>query len=131
MNILPRDSNQCFKSGSISQQVMVVVDSPQPSNARIIADITLDQQSTSSLHKPTFMLVTVLSLLRLCINFFLENVSIVKEDVILLASTLTSTAICAQFQCKLLMFNTMTEKLSLIDQHPAYFLLKTAFQCQN
>ena len=63
-----------------------------------------------------------------CINFILENVSFVKkEDVILLGSPLTSTAIHPQFQHKLSIFKSMTEKLSLLDQHPAYFLLKNCF----
>ena len=67
-----------------------------------------------------------------CINTTLENVSYVKkEDVILLGSPLTYTAIHPQFHHKLSIFKAMTEKLSLLDRHPAFFLLKTAFQCQN
>ena len=63
-----------------------------------------------------------------CINYILENVSFVKkEDVILLGSPLTSTAIRPQFQCKLSIFKAMTEKLSLLDRHPAFFLLKNCF----
>ena len=46
-----------------------------------------------------------------CINSILENVSFVeKEDVILLGSPLTSTAIRPQFQHKLSIFKAMTEK---------------------
>ena len=64
----------------------------------------------------------------LCINSILENVSFVeKENVILLGSPLTSTAIRSQFQHKLSIFKVMTEKLSLLDLHPAYFLLKDCF----
>ena len=56
-----------------------------------------------------------------CINYILENFSFVKkEDVILLGSPLTSTAIHPQFQHKLSIFKAMTEKLSLLDRHPAY-----------
>ena len=63
-----------------------------------------------------------------CINSILENVSFVKkEDVILLGSPLTSTAIPPQFQHKLFIFKAMTVKLSLLDRHPAYFLLKNCF----
>ena len=48
-----------------------------------------------------------------CINTILENVSFVeKEDVILLGSPLTSTAIRPQFQQKLSIFKAMTEKLT-------------------
>ena len=61
------------------------------------------------------------------INSIQENVSFVKEDVILLGSPLTSTAIRPQFQHKLSIFKTMTEKLSLLDRHPAYFLLNNCF----
>ena len=58
----------------------------------------------------------------------LLNVSFVeKEDVILLGSPLTTTAIRPQFQHKLSIFKAMTEKLSLLDRHPAYFLLKNCF----
>ena len=58
-----------------------------------------------------------------CINSILENVSFVKkEDVILLGSPLTSTAIRPQFQHKLSIFKAMTEKLSLLHRHPAYVL---------
>ena len=58
-----------------------------------------------------------------CINSILENVSFVKkEDVILLGSPLTSTAIRPQFQHKLSIFKAMTEKISLLDRHQAYFL---------
>ena len=57
-----------------------------------------------------------------------DNVSFgKKEDVIHLGSPLTSTAIRPQFQHKLSIFNAMTEKLSLFDRHPAYFLLKNCF----
>ena len=63
-----------------------------------------------------------------CIKSILENVSFVKkEDVILLGSPLTTTAIRPQFQHKLSIFKAMTEKLSLLDRHPAYFLLKNCF----
>ena len=63
-----------------------------------------------------------------CINSILENVSFAKkEDVTLLGSPLTSTAIRPQFQQKHSIFKAMTEKLSLLDQHPAYFLLKNCF----
>ena len=62
-----------------------------------------------------------------CINSILENVSFVKEDVILLGSPLTSTTICPQFQHKLSIFKEMTEKLPLLDRHPAYFILKKCF----
>ena len=63
-----------------------------------------------------------------CIKSILENVSFVKkEDVILLGSPLTSTDIRPQFQHKLSIFKAMTEKLSLLDRHPAYFLLKNCF----
>ena len=62
------------------------------------------------------------------INYILENVSFVKEeDVILLGSPLTSTAIRSQFQHKLCSFKAMTEKLPLLDPHPAYFLVKNCF----
>ena len=55
-----------------------------------------------------------------CIKSILENVSFVKkEDVILLGSPLTSTAIRPQFQHKLSIFKAMTEKLSVLDRHPA------------
>ena len=67
-----------------------------------------------------------------CIKSILENVSFdKKEDVILLGSPLTSTAIRPQFQQRLSNLKAMTEKISLLDRHPAYFLLKTAFQCQS
>ena len=67
-----------------------------------------------------------------CLNSILENVSFVKkEDVILLGSPLASTAIRSQFQHKLSIFKAMNEKLFHSDRHPAYFLLKTAFQCPN
>ena len=60
-----------------------------------------------------------------CINFILENVSFAKkEDIILLGSPLTSTTIRPQFQHKLSIFKAMTDKLSLLDLQPAYFLLK-------
>ena len=60
-----------------------------------------------------------------CINSILENVSFAKkEDVILLCSPLTSTAIRPQFQHNLSIFQVMTEKHSLLDRHPVYFLLK-------
>ena len=63
-----------------------------------------------------------------CINSIMENVSFVKkEDVILLGSPHTSTAIRPQFQHKLSNFKAMTEKLALLDRHPAYFLLKNCF----
>ena len=63
-----------------------------------------------------------------CIKSILVNVSFIKkEDVILLGSPLTSTAICPQFQHKLSIFKAMTEKLSLSDRHPAYILLKNCF----
>ena len=66
---------------------------------------------------------------RVCINSILENVSFVKmEDVILHGSPLTSKAIRPQLQHKLSIFKAMTEKLSLLDRHPAFFLLKTAFK---
>ena len=52
-----------------------------------------------------------------CINSILENVSFVKEDVILLGSPLTSTAIRPKFQ----------HKHSILDRHPTYFLLKNCF----
>ena len=62
------------------------------------------------------------------INSILENVSFAKkEDVILIGSPLTSTAIRPQFQHKLSIFKAMTEKLSHLDRHPAYFLLKNCF----
>ena len=55
-----------------------------------------------------------------CMNSILENVSFVeKEDVILLGSPLTSTAIRPQFQHKLSIFKVMTEKLSLLDRYQA------------
>ena len=58
----------------------------------------------------------------------MENVSFVKkEDVILLGSPLTSTAIRPQFQHKLSIFKAMAEKVSLLDGHPAFFLLKNCF----
>ena len=67
-----------------------------------------------------------------CINSILENVSFdEKDDVIPLGSPLTSTAIRLQFQHKLSIFKAMIENLSLLDRHPAYFLLKTAFQSPN
>ena len=63
-----------------------------------------------------------------CINSILENVSFVeKEDVILYSSPLTSTAIRPQFQHKLSIFKALTENISLLDRHPAYFLLKNSF----
>ena len=49
------------------------------------------------------------------------------EDVILLGSPLASTAIRPQLQHKLSIFKAMTEKLSLLDRHPAFFLLKNCF----
>ena len=57
-----------------------------------------------------------------CINSILDNVSFAKEDVILLGSPLTLTATRPQFQHKLSIFRAMTEKLSLLDRQPAYFL---------
>ena len=67
-----------------------------------------------------------------CINSILENVSFVKmEDVILLGSSLTSTAIRPQLQHKLSIFKAMTEKLSLLDSHPAFFVLKNCFSMPN
>ena len=58
-----------------------------------------------------------------CIDSILDNISLVKkEDVILLGSSLTSTAIRPQFQQRLSIFKAMTEKLSRLDRHPAYFL---------
>ena len=63
-----------------------------------------------------------------CRNSILEIVSFAKkEGVILLGSPLTSTTIRPQFQHKLSIFKAMTEKLSLLDRHPAYFLLKNCF----
>ena len=63
-----------------------------------------------------------------CLNSILKNVSFVeKNDVILLGSPLTSTAIRPQFQHRPALFKAMTEKLSLLDRHPAYFLLKNCF----
>ena len=59
-----------------------------------------------------------------CTNSILENVSFVKEDVILLSSPLTSTATRPQFKHKLSIFKVMTEKISSLDRYPAYFLLK-------
>ena len=50
-----------------------------------------------------------------------------KEDVIILGSPLTSTALRPQFQHKHSIFKAMTEKLSLLDRHQAYFLLKNCF----
>ena len=64
-----------------------------------------------------------------CINSIMENVSF--KDVILLGSPLTSIAVRPQFQHKLSIFKAMTENLSLLDRHPAYFLLKTDFQYQS
>ena len=56
------------------------------------------------------------------------NVSFAKkEDVILPGSPLTSTAIRPQLQHKLSIFKAMTEKLSILDGHPAYFILKNCF----
>ena len=67
-----------------------------------------------------------------CINYILENVSFAKkEDVILLGSPVTSAAIRPQFQHKLSIFKAMTEKLSLLDRHPAYFLQKLLFNAQT
>ena len=49
-----------------------------------------------------------------CMNSILENFSFVeKEDVILLSSPLSSTAIRPQLQHKLSIFKAITEKLSL------------------
>ena len=62
-----------------------------------------------------------------CINSILENVSLAKENAILFGSPLTSTAIRPQFQHKLSIFKAMTEKLSILDRYPVYFLLKTCF----
>ena len=63
-----------------------------------------------------------------CIYSILENVSFVKKgDVILLGSPFTSTAIRPQFQHKFSIFKAMTEKLSILDRYPAYFLLKNCF----
>ena len=62
-----------------------------------------------------------------CINSILENVSFAKEDVILVGSPLISTAIRSQFQHKLSIFKVTTEKLSVLDRQPAYFLLKNCF----
>ena len=54
--------------------------------------------------------------------FILENVYFVeKVDVTLLGLPLTSTAIRLQFQHKLSIFKSMTEKLSIFDRHIAYF----------
>ena len=64
----------------------------------------------------------------LCINSILENVSFdKKEDVILLGSPVTSTAIRPQFQHKLSILKAMTEELSFLDRHPAFLLLKNCF----
>ena len=61
-------------------------------------------------------------------NSILENVNLVKKkDVILHGSPLSSTAIRPHFFYKLSIFKAKTEKQSLLDRHPAYFLLKTAF----
>ena len=55
------------------------------------------------------------------INFILENVYFVeKVDVTLLGLPHTSTAIRLQFQHKLSIFKSMTEKLSIFDRHIAY-----------
>ena len=62
-----------------------------------------------------------------CINSILENVSFAKEDIIPLDSPLTSAAIRSPFLHKLSIFKTMIEKLSLLDRHPAYFLLRNCF----
>ena len=63
-----------------------------------------------------------------CMNSILDNVSFVeKKDVILLGSSLTSTAIRPQFQHKLSIFKAMNEKLFLLDRHPAYFSLENCF----
>ena len=67
-----------------------------------------------------------------CMNSIPQNVCFVgKEDVILLGSPLTSTTIRPQFRHKLSIFKAMTEKISLLDRHPAYIPLKTAFKCPN
>ena len=63
-----------------------------------------------------------------CINSILKNVSFAKkEDVILLVSPFISTAIRPQFQHKISILKAMTEKRSLLDRHPAYFLSKNFF----
>ena len=63
-----------------------------------------------------------------CVKSILENVSYVRnEDVILLGSPHTSTAIRPQFQYRLSIFKAMTEKPNLLDRHPAYLLLKHYF----
>ena len=62
-----------------------------------------------------------------CISSILENVSFAKDDVIILGSPLTSTAIRLQFQHKLSFFKAITEKFSLLDRHQAYFLLRYCF----
>ena len=67
-----------------------------------------------------------------CMNSILENVSFVKkEDVTLLGLPLTSTAIRPQFRHKLSIFKAMTDKLSLFDRHPAYFLFLNWFSMQK
>ena len=98
----------------------------------ILADIGLFQNPFNSELVNLGLDETVFLRETLCINCMMENVSFArKEDVILLGSQLTSTAIRPQFQHKLPIFKAMTEKLSLLDRHSAYFLPKTAFQCQN
>ena len=68
----------------------------------------------------------------LCINYILDNGNFVRrENIILLGSPLTLTAIRPQFQYKLSIFKAMTEKLSLLDRHPAFFLLRNCFSMSN
>ena len=62
------------------------------------------------------------------INSILENVSFAKYlGVMLLGSSHTSTTIRPQFQHKLSIFKAMTEKLSILDRHPVYILLRNCF----
>ena len=67
-----------------------------------------------------------------CIKTILENVSFHrKEDVILLGSQLTKTAIRTQFQRKLSIFKEMTEKLSRLDRHSLHPIKKLRFSAKT
>ena len=67
-----------------------------------------------------------------CIDSILGNVSFAKkDDVIYIFSPLTSTVILPYVKHSFSILKAMTEKLTLLDRHPAYFLLKTAFLFLN
>ena len=93
----------------------------------MLADIELFLNSSKSVLVNICLDETVFFRKIQCINSILENVRFVKEDVIHLGSPFTSTTIQPQFQHKHSIFKVITEKISLLDRQPAYFLLKNCF----